>query len=527
MRSGGSGGDSSSTATSPLLHRPITGSAASTRSAGRTQEALPGLFSDSRQVRAIVTVAVVNFISMCATSCMLAPFQELLLERACVRRGLNYSSTVCSGSKEAQAEASDRIAMYNLAQQVPNLLTVGLVGAISDAMGRGRALLCPLGTLLLSSLALAKIPGGRFCLPLPQAHGGRLCVDEGFYVLLGVTILCSCGGGVLAVLSSSFAVVADVTKGRDPRTIALCFGLAELWLFLGLMVGPIVAGALAAQVGLQASFYMAVSMYGVGVGTVLALLRELREVSSLPRFDWWQAIPLVSAAVMAQTSLARTFAVMLAAGAMSFGVMTIFALYLTDIYNYDTDWNGYWQSANFASGALGLLAGLPTMQRCLSLRTILIICTGLGALNMALTSMLVLPPLRHLRYAPFGVAAMGVLSQIPTPMIRACVTQHFGEQRYGLSLAAVASVQTLFNLLGNQLSPRLYSATVHIGHPECTFYAATAMGVVVWAAAMLLPRLDPSVPMAPGAVAKKAAAAAAQECSEHEHNEAQARGSIQ
>lgn len=458
-----------------------------------------GLFSDSRRARAIVTVAVVNFVSMCATSCMLAPFQEMLLQRACDRVGLNYSSPACSSSKTAQAEASSRVATYNLAQQVPNLLTVGLVGAISDALGRDKALLCPLVTLLLSSLAVAMIPDGRVCLP-HRDSGGGLCVEDGFDVLVGVTILCSSGGGVLAVLSSSFAVVADVTQGRDPKQIALCFALAELWLFLGLMVGPTLAGMLASKVGLQASFYMAVTMYAVGVVTVLALLRELRDKSALPRFDWQQVVPLVTATVMVQTPLARRFAVMLSAGAMSFGVMTIFALYLTDIYSYNPDLNGYWQSVNFAAGAFGLMVGLPLMQRCLSLRAIFIICTSLGAINFALTSMLALSPLRHIYYAPFGVAVMGVLNQIPTPMIRACVTQHFGEAKYGLSLAAVATVQTLFNLLGNQLSPRLYSATIHIGHPEFTFYAATVMGIVVWFAAMLLPTLDPSVPTAPGLV---------------------------
>jgi MFS family permease len=378
----------------------------------------PPLFSDSKRVRAIVTVAVVNFIAMCATSCMLAPFQELLLERACGRLGLNYSSPACSTSKAAQAEASDQVAMYNLAQQVPNLLTVGLIGVVSDAMGRGKALLCPLATLLLSSLAVAVIPGGKVCMPALGGGTSRYCVDDGFYLLLAVTIFCSCGGGVLAVLSSSFAVVADVTKGRDPKTIALCFGLAELWLFLGLVVGPALAGWLASKVGLQSSFYMAVVMYATGLTAVLFLLQELRAKDSLPQFDRWQAVPLVSAATMLQTPLARRFGVMLSAGAMSFGVYTIFALYLTDIYGYDPVLNGAWQSANFASGALGLLVGLPLMQRCLSLQAILVICTALGAVNLGLTSMLSLSPLRSMHYAPFAVAAMGVLNQIPTPMIR-------------------------------------------------------------------------------------------------------------
>eukprot|EP01051_Picozoa_sp_SAG22_P013278 SAG22_NODE_1467_length_4349_cov_3.654353_5_plen_172_part_00 len=144
------------------------------------------------------------------------------------------------------------------------------------------------------------------------------------------------------------------------------------------------------------------------------------------------------------------------------------------------------------------MLGLPLLQRCMSLRAIFILCTALGVVNLGLTGLLAVPPLRQAYYAPFGVAAMGVLNQIPTPMIRACVTQHFGQAKYGLSLAAVAAVQTLFVLIGNQLSPRLYSATVHIGHPEFTFYAATALGFIVFVAAAMLPALDPRVPLAPG-----------------------------
>ena len=62
--------------------------------------------------------------------------------------------------------------------QVPNLLTVGFVGALSDAKGRNMALLCPLVTLMLSALAVALVPAGPVCL-------GGMCVDDGFWILLG------------------------------------------------------------------------------------------------------------------------------------------------------------------------------------------------------------------------------------------------------------------------------------------------------------------------------------------------------
>ena len=79
---------------------------------------LSELFSDSRRLRAICCVAIVNCSSMIAGSCMMAPFQELLLERACGRLGLSYPSSACASSRPAQEEASARVAYYNLAMQV-------------------------------------------------------------------------------------------------------------------------------------------------------------------------------------------------------------------------------------------------------------------------------------------------------------------------------------------------------------------------------------------------------------------------
>eukprot|EP01051_Picozoa_sp_SAG22_P013279 SAG22_NODE_1467_length_4349_cov_3.654353_6_plen_141_part_00 len=133
------------------------------------------------------------------------------------------------------------------------------------------------------------------------------------------------------------------------------------------MTGPTLAGLLAARVGLQPSFFLAVAMFAIGVVVVLLLLRELRDKSALPKFDWRQVVPLVTAAMMVRTPLARRFGVMLAAGAMSFGVFTIFALYLTDLYGYDPVLNGYWQSANFASVSHHLLPSMTLFVRSRSL----------------------------------------------------------------------------------------------------------------------------------------------------------------
>ena len=78
---------------------------------------------------------------------------------------------------------------------MPNLLTVGLVGAVSDAVGRHRALMLPLLTGGASCLALAVVPTGRVC-------AGGLCVADGFWALLAATALLSCGGGQVSTALS-------------------------------------------------------------------------------------------------------------------------------------------------------------------------------------------------------------------------------------------------------------------------------------------------------------------------------------
>ena len=64
---------------------------------------------------------------------------------------------------------------------------------------------------------------------------------------------------------------------------------------------------------------------------------------------------------------------------MAFGVLSLTPLYFTDLYNYSPDLNGYYQSSNFAAGAVGLLLGMPLLQRCLRLRSILVL-TNFSAL---------------------------------------------------------------------------------------------------------------------------------------------------
>lgn len=158
--------------------------------------------------------------------------------------------------------------------------------------------------------------------------------------------------------------------------------------------------------------------------------------------------------------------------------------------------HGYWQSTNFAAGAVGVLLGMPLLQRCLSLRSIF----GLTNFTAMTSGYLFYAALPFIKWsgAPFVDAGANILNQIPTPCIRACVTQHFGTARYGLALASIAAVQTFFNLLGNELCPQLYAEALALGHPEWAYLFGAFLAAIVLIAALQLPSLE-VVPTAPPA----------------------------
>ena len=125
------------------------------------------------------------------------------------------------------------------------------------------------------------VSGGACMLAIALVPSGAVGpFSDGFWLLLCITALSSCGGGQLAILASSFSVVADITEGRPPETIALCFGLAELWLFFGMMSGPTLAGKLADDYSVQQSFWLGVLCFTIGSTSVLVLMRHLRPLSN-------------------------------------------------------------------------------------------------------------------------------------------------------------------------------------------------------------------------------------------------------
>ena len=61
-------------------------------------------------------------------------------------------------------------------------------------------------------------------------------------------------------------------------------------------------------------------------------------------------------------------------------------------------------------------AWVGRLQRCMSLRAIFVLTTGLAAANLLMTGFLALPPLKGVSYAPFAVAVVVSRCGLRTPL---------------------------------------------------------------------------------------------------------------
>ena len=112
--------------------------------------------------------------------------------------------------------------------------------------------------MLLQCMVVWLLPAGRVCV-------GSLCISDSFWVLLAVAGAVSFFGSWSVALSTSFAVMADVTEGSPHRTRATVFGLMEAFNIGGMIIGPTATGYLAKHYGLQRSFLFTVIGSGVAV----------------------------------------------------------------------------------------------------------------------------------------------------------------------------------------------------------------------------------------------------------------------
>eukprot|EP01052_Picozoa_sp_SAG31_P007518 SAG31_NODE_359_length_17032_cov_11.017894_2_plen_372_part_00 len=319
---------------------------------------------------------------------------ELLLERACRSRGLAYPSAQCDADTASQAVAAARAAFLSLAVLIPNFLSVGLVAAIADAVGRRPALVLGLVGFAAAAAAIVLLPGSEVCLT-GQKHDhvdfasgsgsttredslGKGCID-GFWLLLGATAFLSLTGGSKGITSIYFTVMADLTAELSAQSTALGFAAVEAASFAGAAPGLVLAGYAADWFGLQRSFSLALAAF-IGCVVLLSCLPETRHVqvernrsrqSTSANSISWRANPLGTLLVLSETPIARrAWAVDLLGGCAMAGSQSIYPLYMKQVDGLSDVENGYLQTVRHPRCCLRAVACLQVVLSCLMLSVV-------------------------------------------------------------------------------------------------------------------------------------------------------------
>ena len=209
---------------------------------------------------------------------IMAVWSELLLSRACARHHIPFPSQACDQHPDAQTEATLRQTYMQLAQSIPNALTVGMVSSIADSRGRRLAMIFSFMTTLMFSVAVLLVPD-------------RVGSIDGYWVILGICLVTSFTGGNTATFSSAMSVIADVSHGWTAVQRTNLFMMLEAALWGGGIIGPLLGSSVAKIVGLRNTFLFAAIMIVIGIVLLLCLYTETLRDSEREPFTWSAHIP--------------------------------------------------------------------------------------------------------------------------------------------------------------------------------------------------------------------------------------------
>lgn len=187
--------------------------------------------------RNLVVLCLICFLYNVGISTTLAPIMAAFQERGCTDRDLEPSCTQPPISdKEATDEGLANAGSFFLMVGASNFGTIAAVGELSDAKGRRCALLIALTGQLLSSITWLFIFSAA---SLP--------------VFFTLQVGCFLSGGQFAIYGTIFASLADVLTEESVERRTMFFGAMTGILYAGLVVGPLLIGALTTQVALSRS----------------------------------------------------------------------------------------------------------------------------------------------------------------------------------------------------------------------------------------------------------------------------------
>jgi len=386
------------------------------------------------------------------------PLVELFLQRMCAENGLDEAH--CKSSvdgaknpspqyKHAQEMAAKVTAVYQLLVGFPAVATSAFFGCLGDAFGRRLPLLIPCFAALIQAVAFAVTPTNDMAI--------MICMLSAF------------GGGIYVNNLAAFSTLADVTRHASPKERAVVFGIVESFLWVGLLVGPVVGGVMVRIFGNQHAFFANAVVASVQVLVTWSTYPETLEAHRRRKFSWRRANPFVSLCMFCETKVTFLLAVvMLFALTSQTGGVAMLSLYALKVANLQPTMLGLLQSTILGASVFGLMLIMPILLRCISLRS----CVVLSCLDAAICWFLMSLVVNELQF--FVVGASLFLAALYFPIARCGMTNTFGKERYGEALAAVGVMEQTCGMIGTPIVNGIYQATLNV---EFTFAGVTVHSV--------------------------------------------------
>ena len=175
-------------------------------------------------------------------------------------------------------------------------------------------------------------------------------------------------------------------------------------------------------------------------------------------------------------------------GGLGGSVGVINNLYLMRVVNYTIMQLSYLTTFGTTIGIIGMIGGLPLLQRCMRNRPIMILCAVTGTFQTFAFAILAWPGLwdgMHLPHwriwMPYLTQIGGITGSMMMPCLRSTIASlgESGESKYSVAvlLGAIGAEQTLFSIIGPAVWPPIWAWTQGVDtiSDALCFYIATVL----------------------------------------------------
>uniref|UniRef100_A0A1I8I0X4 MFS domain-containing protein n=1 Tax=Macrostomum lignano TaxID=282301 RepID=A0A1I8I0X4_9PLAT len=382
--------------------------------------------------------------------------------------GRNTDSSQCKGVSNATQdlrrraaiaqERSAKLSLYtSLAQGIPSLFSVFLLSAFSDRWGRKTSMFVPWCTTFVSFVI----------------HVLVVLLDLPLEWLILSSLVSGLGGSFASMLASVFAMVADMTA---PSSRALYIGIAEAVFTVCISVSELTVGVWIRTRGFREPVIAFAVVMTLSIVPFLCFVpetspgslrrRQLGIVSAEP-LTWRRFTDLLSGTMRLFNSNWRRAKILislivafffLSLSFLAFGVNTLYLLGLPFCWNAEK--LGYFIAASSVADQIVFVLVLGLLRSRVTDTFLASIGLASSAVQNAVFGVAFLfpPPFDDITLYLSRVA--GLLSKLPSTMLRAMLSKSVTATEQGAAFGAVAFIQVFASLFAGTVTNAVYAGTV-------------------------------------------------------------------